>query len=968
MDDRPPSTEKFRSPFGLLLWTNGLQMWRRLRDSVTQSSALTGIIIILLVFYPLISAGMFWGGLKYLSKFPGLGNLLIERLVFLLFAILFMLLLFSNVVVGYTNMFRNDESRFLRSLPFEPNTVFQWKLIETTFVASWAFLVLVAPLLLAYGVFQSGQPGHIVGWQYYLCTPILIILFIILPGIAGCWAAVFMARYLDRSLFQATAVLILLAIVYLLTAYLQPEAASEQTLEVRVVDLTDRMLSKTQFAHFPFLPSYWLSNSITSWVEGLKSTAGFFVLVLLSNVLFFGFLGFTQTGKYFHQSLSATLSRGSLAGDWSRAVRFGPRLCAQVILIAWLMPYVDFSGMKAAWHEKFTPLNEEYSDMKEAQDISAPDLGRWLTNKVSLLEPEIARGQLYALKPELRQLYWRSFSGEMALLGPDLEHLINANLRSSLTGLDLVRGRSVLRGPAAEFAAEQKATLMPDGPTNHVAFLHRVTRPSATIETVTFTGHANLQTNTTHRLYLRRHVDRVDTELKPTGQKRWVTDHGEYLEGTLVRTGEQFQLQLKEEQVSGFQLRKTFPQLPNDDNTSWILGRVAPPLESHAPPDRAGGGLPPLAMLAVPLLAALAWILNSRAAHLICAVGVLGLFIAFATQSGDLITGLDEGTLASGVGNLSYIGLGAWLTIIFALGQAALSLWQAPLAKRWETWYRERQERERNKEFEYAPGLAERLLRCIPFIKPDVMAVMLKDMRVFWRDTAQWGQSLILFGILGVYILYLPFFTEQFAALGGRFGGGYFEKLVSFMNLAACALNLTTLTTRFVYPQFSLEGRRLWIVGMAPLGLAHVVAVKFRLALGISLLISVPLIWLSSKRLGLPTDQTLFLCGAIAIMCIALNGLAVGMGVIYPNLREENPSKIVSGFGGTFCLVISFIYIGAMLILLSIGSPYGSPWQIWRTSSLEQQATFLSLFAVTSLATGLGPLWYALRKARRFEH
>ena len=132
--------------------------------------------------------------------------------------------------------------------------------------ASWAFLVLVAPLLLAYGVFQSGQPGHIVGWQYYLCTPILIILFIILPGIAGCWAAVFMARYLDRSLFQATAVLILLAIVYLLTAYLQPEAASEQTLEVRVVDLTDRMLSKTQFAHFPFLPSYWLSNSITSCI------------------------------------------------------------------------------------------------------------------------------------------------------------------------------------------------------------------------------------------------------------------------------------------------------------------------------------------------------------------------------------------------------------------------------------------------------------------------------------------------------------------------------------------------------------------------------------------------------------------------------------------------------------------------------------------------------------------------------
>ena len=245
---------------------------------------------------------------------------------------------------------------------------------------------------------------------------------------------------------------------------------------------------------------------------------------------------------------------------------------------------------------------------------------------------------------------------------------------------------------------------------------------------------------------------------------------------------------------------------------------------------------------------------------------------------------------------------------------------------------------------------------------------MLKDVRVFWRDTAQWGQSLILFGILGVYILYLPFFTEQFAALGGRFGQSFFFKLVSFLNLAACALNLTTLTTRFVYPQFSLEGKRLWIVGLSPLGLVRVVKVKFLLATGISMLISVPLIWLSSARLDLPADQQLFFCGAIAIMTLALNGLAVGMGVMYPNLKEDNPSKIVSGFGGTFCLVVSFIYIGISVILLGVGSPYGSPWQVFQAASVEQQIIFLAAFTAFSLAVGLGPLWYALRKARPFEH
>ena len=38
----------------------------------------------------------------------------------------------------------------------------------------------------------------------------------------------------------------------------------------------------------------------------------------------------------------------------------------------------------------------------------------------------------------------------------------------------------------------------------------------------------------------------------------------------------------------------------------------------------------------------------------------------------------------------------------------------------------------------------------------------------------------------------------------------------------------------------------------------------------------------------------------------ALCGLAVGLGALFPNFKEDNPSKIVSGFGGTLCLVASF--------------------------------------------------------------
>ena len=122
----------------------------------------------------------------------------------------------------------------------------------------------------------------------------------------------------------------------------------------------------------------------------------------------------------------------------------------------------------------------------------------------------------------------------------------------------------------------------------------------------------------------------------------------------------------------------------------------------------------------------------------------------------------------------------------------------------------------------------------------DALALMVKDARMFWRDTAQWGQTLVLLGLLGVYIINLRHFTEQL-------DNPFWVHLICYLNLGACALNLATLTTRFVYPQFSMEGKRLWIIGMAPLGLGRVLRIKFWLASRAALLVSLGLILLSSR-------------------------------------------------------------------------------------------------------------------------
>src|SRR5207244_8904617 len=101
------------------------------------SRLLTSVIGLFIAGYIGLSFWLFYRGLKFVATFPGLGTLLTERLLFLLFAFLFALLLLSNLVISYTNLFRNRETAFLMTMPISSQTIFRWKFLESTVLASW---------------------------------------------------------------------------------------------------------------------------------------------------------------------------------------------------------------------------------------------------------------------------------------------------------------------------------------------------------------------------------------------------------------------------------------------------------------------------------------------------------------------------------------------------------------------------------------------------------------------------------------------------------------------------------------------------------------------------------------------------------------------------------------------------------------------------------------------------------------
>ena len=64
-------------------------------------------------------------------------------------------------------------------------------------------------------------------------------------------------------------------------------------------------------------------------------------------------------------------------------------------------------------------------------------------------------------------------------------------------------------------------------------------------------------------------------------------------------------------------------------------------------------------------------------------------------------------------------------------------------------------------------------------------------------------------------------------------------------------------------------------------------------------------------------------------MCGAIVGLSVGLGARYPEFAQENPARIISGFGGTLLLVLTLAYVAAMMTL---GVP---PLQWWIHGTLQ---------------------------------
>jgi ABC-2 type transport system permease protein len=246
-------------------------------------------------------------------------------------------------------------------------------------------------------------------------------------------------------------------------------------------------------------------------------------------------------------------------------------------------------------------------------------------------------------------------------------------------------------------------------------------------------------------------------------------------------------------------------------------------------------------------------------------------------------------------------------------------------------------------------------------------AIVLKDVKLFFRDTSQWSQLFLLFALMVVYIYSFKLLPFERAAMPSFF----LQNLISFLNLGMVGFVTSAVAVRFVFPAVSLEGASFWIIRAAPLSIRDFLWAKFWSSLLPLLVLAEILIVLSNSLLNVTPLMMALGIGTVFMMTFGITALGIGLGAVFPRFKHDNVAQIPTGFGGIVYMLATMLFIGIVIIL--------EAWPVYRIFMYQTMgrrigiigwipiiASFMTVIAVNILAL-LVPLKIGCKRLQERE-
>jgi len=242
--------------------------------------------------------------------------------------------------------------------------------------------------------------------------------------------------------------------------------------------------------------------------------------------------------------------------------------------------------------------------------------------------------------------------------------------------------------------------------------------------------------------------------------------------------------------------------------------------------------------------------------------------------------------------------------------------------------------------------------------------LVLKEIRLFFRDSTQWSQLILLAVLVVVYV-----FNIKFLPLRGEGITFFLVNVVPFLNLVLAGFVLASIAARFIFPGVSLEGRTLWLLRSSPMSVRDLLWAKFWVGTLPLLILAVSIVAVTNYMLAV----TPFMFGVsvltIVLMTFAVAGLAIGFGTLFPQFETENAAQIPTSFGGLLFMMTSIAVIAGVVVLEArpVYSYLAAKTFGGSADPLEMIIGF-GLAALLCVAATIVPIRVALRRLENLEH
>jgi len=200
-------------------------------------------------------------------------------------------------------------------------------------------------------------------------------------------------------------------------------------------------------------------------------------------------------------------------------------------------------------------------------------------------------------------------------------------------------------------------------------------------------------------------------------------------------------------------------------------------------------------------------------------------------------------------------------------------------------------------------------------LSPVAREIVIKDVKVFFRDPSQWTQVFLVGAIVAIVLASVAAFPVD--VVRGPWMTSWRNGL-AYMVLVLVGFVMAAVSARFQFTAVSNEGRAFWVVRTGPIDARQFLWAKVWPSIGPMIGTGLVLAVSSTAILGAGSFIMAMAAGTAICLGFGISGIAVGMGARFADFKADNAARVAQGPSGLLFMVAASSLVFLVVALEAI--------------------------------------------------